>query len=193
MNQTSINRSSKILFWNIRGINSQEKWDAIRSKINESACQVLCLQETKRELFDNFYIRKFCPRSLDKFVFSPSVGNSGGLLTIWNSSIFEGALVQSNSYALTVKLSCRIDNTSFHLTNTYGPSNPMQKHGFITWLTNLDTNGFDDWVLGGDFNLIRSPKNRNKPGGDTIEMNMFNNLISDLDLFEIPFSGRNFT
>ena len=65
--------------------------------------------------------------------------------------------------------------------------------GFITWLMNFDTSDFDDWVLGGDFNLIRYPKNRNKPGGDQTEMNLFNEAISDLDLVDIPFSGRNYT
>lgn len=58
---------------------------------------------------------------------------------------------------------------------------------------NFDTSSFEDWILGGDFNLIRQPKNRDKPGGDISEMNMFNEAISDLDLVEIPFSGRNYT
>jgi exonuclease III len=82
------NRSGKIVFWNVRGINSQDKWDAIRDRITKSACQVLCLQETKRESFDIFYIKKFCPRSLDQFAFFPSIGASGGLLIVWNCSIF---------------------------------------------------------------------------------------------------------
>jgi hypothetical protein len=64
------NRHTKILFWNIRGINPQEKWDVIRDKITESACQILYLQEIKRENFDMFYIKKFCPRNLDRFAFS---------------------------------------------------------------------------------------------------------------------------
>lgn len=64
--------------------------------------------------------------------------------------------------------------------------------GFVTWLMNLDTSDFDDWILAGDFNLIREP-NRNKAGGDISEMNLFNELILDLDLVEIPFNGRNFT
>jgi len=51
------NRFTKVLFWNIRGINSQEKCDALRDKINESAFQVLCMQETKREQFDHFYLK----------------------------------------------------------------------------------------------------------------------------------------
>jgi len=86
-------RYSKILFWNIRGINYQEKWDALRGKIIESACQIICIQETKREIFDIFYIKKFCPRNFDQFAFSPSVGAIGGLLTAWNSSVFEGSVI----------------------------------------------------------------------------------------------------
>jgi len=57
----------------------------------------------------------------------------------------------------------------------------------------FDTNDFDDWIIARDFNLIRYPENRNIPGGDLSEMNMFNELISDFDLVEIPFSGREYT
>ena len=155
------NRQSKVLFRNIRGINSQEKWDAIADKIKESACHVLCLQETKREAFDAFYIKKFCPRSLDKFAFSPSIGASRGLLIVWNSSLFDGTVVQANSYPITIKLICRFDNKCMHISNINGPSNLAQKMAFVTWLMNLDTDDFDNWALGGDFNLIRNPDNRN--------------------------------
>lgn len=58
---------------------------------------------------------------------------------------------------------------------------------------NFDTSDFNDWVLGGDFNLYRSLEDRNKPGGDINEMALFNNMIVDLDLSEILFSGRKFT
>jgi len=58
---------------------------------------------------------------------------------------------------------------------------------------NLDTSEFDDWLLSGDFNLIRQPENRNKPGGDLSEMNFFNEIISNLDLLEIPFNDRSYT
>jgi hypothetical protein len=60
-----------------RGINSQARWDDLSNKILESTCNIMCLQETKREIFDNNYIRNFCPRRLNQFEFSPSVGNSG--------------------------------------------------------------------------------------------------------------------
>ena len=112
----------KIMFWNVRGINSQEKWDAIRDKISESACHIICLQETKREVFDSFYIKRFCPRNIDNFAYSPSIGASGGLLTAWNSSMFDGSVVHVNSYDITVKMFSRLDNKTFHVGNIYGSS-----------------------------------------------------------------------
>jgi hypothetical protein len=45
----------------------------------------------------------------------------------------------------------------------------------------------------GDFNLIRSPDNRNKGGGNPNEMMLFNDLILHLDLIDISFQGRNFS
>ena len=76
------------------------------------------------------------------------------MLTVWNSSLFDGTVVQTNSYAVTVKLLCKFDNKNFHVSNIY----PSQKLGFVTWLMNLDTSDFEDWVLGGDFNFIRHLK-----------------------------------
>lgn len=63
-----------------RGLNSDDKWLAIRNKIEESGCAVFCLQETKRSSFDHSYIKKFAPKRFDQFAFSPSVGASGGIL-----------------------------------------------------------------------------------------------------------------
>jgi hypothetical protein len=50
-----------------------------------------------------------------------------------------------------------------------------------------------DWLLVGDFNLLRNPEDRNKPGGDLSEMLLFNEAISALGLVELPLQGRKFT
>jgi hypothetical protein len=49
------------------------------------------------------------------------------------------------------------------------------------------------WLIVGDFNLIRSPQNRNKPGGNISEMFAFNEAISKLSLNEIPLKGCKYT
>jgi hypothetical protein len=73
-------------------------------------------------------------------------------------------------FAVTVKFDCNMNSNSFHLTNLYGPSTSAEKFGFITWLLNLDRTDYNDWIMAGDFNLYRSPEDRNKPGGNVIEM-----------------------
>jgi exonuclease III len=186
-------RRFNILVWNIRGINSKEKWDAIRAKISESSCQIVCLQETKRESFDQLYTKNFCPKNLDSFAFSPSSGASGGIITLWNSSIFTDSTIQANAYCVTVKFINNLDNNYFFLSNVYGPSHANGKLAFVTWFLNFDFSLFDDWIVSGDFNMYRSSDDRYKPGGDIGDTNLFNNLISDLELLEIPFSGRTYT
>ena len=121
------------------------------------------------------FLKKFRPRYLDNFSFSPSVGASGGVITILNSSVLDGTTIQSNAYAITVKFHNRLDNKDFHLTNIYGPS--AKKMAFVTWLINLDISNFDDWLLASDFNLIQSAENRNKPGGDLGEMQSSSCLV----------------
>lgn len=53
--------------------------------------------------------------------------------------------------------------------------------------------GDTDWILMGDFNFIRAPTDRNRPGGDVNEMLLFNEAISNLGLVELPLHGRKFS
>lgn len=41
----------KIIFWNVRGLNSGAKRAAVRSVISSDPPAIICLQETKLELF----------------------------------------------------------------------------------------------------------------------------------------------
>lgn len=50
-----------------------------------------------------------------------------------------------------------------------------------------------DWLVIGDFNLIRTSVDRNREGADPNEMFLFNEAISNLDLIELPLHGRQFT
>jgi hypothetical protein len=128
---------------------------------------------------------------LDSFELSPSVGASGGLLTIWNGNLFDGELIFWNAYSITIKFTLLVTKKSFHLTNIYGPS--TDKAALISWLYNFDALAFDDCILLGDFNMIRSPNNRNRWGGNPNEMMLFNDLILHLDLIDIPFQVRDFS
>jgi exonuclease III len=187
------NRSWKILNWNLRGINSEKKWLALANKISESNYDIVCIQETKRESFDDQYLRNFCPKKLNKFEFIPSVGASGGIIIIWNGSLFNGEVDFQNEFSLSIKFTSNLSHDSWFLTNIYGPCTAERKAIFLDWFANIDMPEDVDWLVLGDFNFMRKPSDRNKPGGDVNEMLLFNEAISNLGLVELPLKGRKFT
>ena len=81
-------RTCKVLSWNVRGINSDTKWDSIRNKITESGCDILCLQEMKKASINSHFLKKICPTTFDSFAYIPSRGASGGMLVSWKASLF---------------------------------------------------------------------------------------------------------
>jgi exonuclease III len=76
------------IYWNIKGINSQTRWDDMYKKIAESKCNIICLEETKREHFDHTYLRNSILEHLHIFPMFHLLAISGGLITIKNGSMF---------------------------------------------------------------------------------------------------------
>ena len=187
------NKSWKVMCWNVRGLNSDKKWNSIRDKIIESGCDIACLQETKKDFFDNYFIKNFFPSGFDSFAFKDSAGASGGMLTIWKSALFSGTEIFQNEYALSVEFTSKLNNDCWVLTNIYAPCTPNGKRSFLEWFGNIQMPPYIDWLIVGDFNLIRKPEDQNREGGDINEMYPFNEAISALGIVELPLLGRHFT
>jgi exonuclease III len=186
-------RGWKLLCWNIRGINSIQKWSAIRSKVLESAYDIICLHETKREFFDATYIKKFCPNTFDCYSFNPSHGAFGGTIIIWKSCKFSGNTIFQNNYALSVELTSTLSGIPWVLMNVYEPCTPEGKVEFLDWFHNIDMPIDTDWLMVGDFNLIRRNSDRNKIGGNIHDMLAFNDAINNLRLEELKHKGNKYT
>jgi hypothetical protein len=143
--------------------------------------------------FDHSFLRKFCPHRFDKFEFIPSVGASGGLMIIWNNSIFIGNVLHREKFALSIQFTSTQLNKTWNLTNVYGPCSGPEKQIFLEWFKNLEIPSDCLWLFLGDFNLLRSSDNRNKPGGNYTERMQFNEMISHQALVELPLKGQQFT
>ena len=188
-----MNRSWNILCWNVRGLNGKDKWNALRNKIDESSYAVVCLQETKRQSFDAPFIRNFAPRRLDSFDYIPSNGSSGGILVLWNSSIFKGIVLEKKHFSITISLTSVHNCDTWFLSSVYGPCVEPGRSPFIDWLKNLQIRDDDNWLLVVDFNIYRSLEDRNKLGGNIQDTFIFNEAIGQLGLIELPLKGRAFT
>jgi hypothetical protein len=139
------------------------------------------------------FTKKICPSTFDAFEFIPSDGASGGIITIWKSRLFSSSKIFANEYCLSVELTSNYNADSWILSNIYAPCTSTGKRGFITWFKNIQMPDAVNWLIVGDFNLYRSPTDRNRPGGDHNEMYLFNATISSLGVVELPLKGRRYT
>jgi hypothetical protein len=182
-----------VLDWNVRGLNDKDKRLAIYNKIDESNCSIICLQETKCQSFDHSFIRSFCPKRFDRFAFSPSIGASGGIIVLWNSSVFNGSVLEIHRSAIRIQFSSTYNNQPWQLVTVYGPCSGIERDQFVKWLHDLDISFHENWLLVGDFNFMRSIDNHNKPSVDMHDIFIFNEIISHLGLIELPLKGRSYT
>jgi len=89
---------------------------------------------------------------------------------------------------------CSLHNgTQWILTNIYAPCTYDVKCAFLDWFKGIEMPDDINWIVLGDFNLIHSPEDRNRPGADVVEILLFNEVISELNLIEIPLHGKKFT
>lgn len=175
------------------GVSMQKISGNLSGTRSQSNCDIISIHEMKRSNFDLPYIKKFCPRSFDDFCYLPSVGASGGILVVWKSSIFIGTEIFQNNFAISVEFSSRLNNDTWVLTSVYGPCDTEGREIFMNWFGNIQVPDDMDWLIVGDFNLIRKPEDRNRPGENMGDMLMFNDAISSLGIMEIPLHGRKFT
>jgi len=124
-----------------------DKWDSVRDKINESACSIVCLQETKCDHFDIPFLRKFLPRRFDKFDFVPSIGASGGILVAWISNHFVGSILEKRQYGLTINFTSVVNLVTWKLTIVYGPCQDPLRTDFVTWLRDHIVHDDDNWIF----------------------------------------------
>jgi hypothetical protein len=68
-------------------------------KLERVAIKLFFFQESKGEIVDISFLRQFCPRNFDSFAFLLSIGRSGGIITIWDNSVFTGHTVFHNQLA----------------------------------------------------------------------------------------------
>jgi len=78
-----------------------------------------------------------------------------GPLIVWKSSVFDGAKIFNNDFALSVEFCSKHDNSNWILTCVYGPCTPEGKGSFLNWFKEIQMPENTDWMVLGDFNLIR--------------------------------------
>ena len=122
----------KVLVWNVRGINSDDKLLAIRNAISISGCDVICLQETERLHFDLNFIKTFVPEDSINLLSCHLVGP---LVVFFQCGIvFDGVTTFSDIFAVGIEFTSKLSGNVWKLFNISGPCRGEDRNSFTSWL-----------------------------------------------------------
>jgi len=111
----------KIISWNVRGLGSFEKKRDVCQLVREKKPFILCIQETKLFVFDATVCKSIWPDEYVDFSFQPSLGASGGLVTLWDVKEVEVWSSMSFDHILVILGRFLKTGEPFVLLNDYAP------------------------------------------------------------------------
>jgi len=182
----------KILIWNVRGLNSISRQDSVRSFVDSSWSDIVCIQETKITELSRRIILSALGSDFSDFTFAPSIGASGGILIAWRRHIGVSTARRVDNHSVTVQLS-PVNGQPWWLTCVFGPQGNDEKIQFLQELRDIRAACPGPWMVAGDFNLIYRDEDKNNANYNRAMMGRFRRFINDLALKEIPLHDRKHT
>ena len=179
--------------WNGRGFRDLAKKDFIRETTLSASVDFIGLQETIMQEYPDAFLSSLCGIFDFDWTSIPARGRSGGILVGVNRDTFQILEKDPGVYCVRVKLSNKKDGFCWNLIVVYGDAQASGKVAFLIELAQFINKSSLPMMIAGDFNLTRRDCDKNKPGGYNRWSILFNSIIAQGELMEIPLSGRKFT
>ncbi|KAG4996468.1 hypothetical protein JHK84_027510 [Glycine max] len=78
-----------IISYNVRDLGRGVKWGAIRRLIKQEGVDMICLQETKKEMADKAMCQALWGHAEVSWELLPAINTAGGILCLWSDKSFK--------------------------------------------------------------------------------------------------------
>jgi len=146
----------KLLTWNVRGLNDQNKRIMVKSLMQKWKADVYCFQETKISKEVEAMAKQLWSCRWMKCGYLEAEGSCGGVLMMWDSRIWRGTLVEAGQFSITYEFVSTQNLYTWYLTGVYAPHTRDEK--LLCWeeIAAVRTICDGPWVTCGDFNTVKS-------------------------------------
>jgi hypothetical protein len=120
-------------------------------------------------------------------------GRSGGILLGIDLDVYDIGTIDEGDFYVKFHLCNKNNRFKWALVAIYGPTQDNFKESFLSGLVNMCRHEALPIMLGGDFNIIRKPDEKNNDRFDHQWPFLFNAVMDSLDLWELEMSGRQYT
>ena len=124
------------------------------------------------------------------FDYINSIGQSGGIISFWDTSVFQATTVIKNQSFLAIAGNWHGVLGETIVVNVYAPQAPAEKR--IVWdrITNLMNSRQGTWIVLGDFNAVRRPDERFNSNFCPRTATDFNKFILRSGLIDLKMAGQ---
>jgi exonuclease III len=183
----------KILSWNVRGLNEEEKRMRMKGLIREWMEDIVYLQETKLQFINREVLRSLWGCTHVDWCFLESRGASRGILIMWDRSVVEKLDDCVGRFIVACSFRSVNDNFEWVFTGVYGPNNDYDRKMLWDELVGIMSWWEKPWCIGGDFKAIRYPSERLGDTQYSSAMREFFDFIFEQGFMDIPLVGVKLT
>lgn len=178
---------------NIQGAGKKKKKMWVSNLCHKHKVSFLALQETKMDFIDDFTVKCFWGNFNFKFVFSPSRGNSGGILCVWDPCAFKKSRSIRTNHSIIVEGVWTSNDIKVMFVVVYAPQELPAKKLLWERLAKVIIGWSGEVIIMGDFNEVRFSHERNGSNFCNNGALAFNNFIHQSGLLDIQLGGYAYT
>ena len=156
----------KGIFWNCDGFKYPKKHKFISDLTKEHQLDFIALSETVKKDFASGTLKNLCAGKDFLWHCKAPSGRSGGLLLGINLLNFDVGLIDEGDFYVKFHLCNRADKFKWALVLVYGPAQNENKDKFLAELVNMCSRETLPILIGGDFNILRSPNEKSNSNFD---------------------------
>ncbi|GJR52037.1 RNA-directed DNA polymerase, eukaryota [Tanacetum coccineum] len=174
-------------------LGSKAKKDWTRELVGKYKVNFLSLQETKMEDISSMDAKFIWGNSRFEHITSNAIGNSGGILCIWDPNIFLKDQHTISDNFVAISGTWIPSNSKLLIISIYAPQSRSDKRLLWGYISSLISRWQGDSLVLGDFNEVRSEIERRGSVFNVYGAADFNDFISNAGLIDIQLEGYSFT
>nr|GEX59138.1 RNA-directed DNA polymerase, eukaryota, reverse transcriptase zinc-binding domain protein [Tanacetum cinerariifolium] len=138
-----------VLYVNIQGLAKKAKKDWVKELCIKNKVNFLAIQETKMKKIDDFCVKQCWGNLVFDHAYSEAVGNSGGILCVWDTNSFCKSNVTVLDYFVINQGYWRLMGKKMMIIAVYAPQESKEKQTLWGFLHHEVDSGLVEVTLGG--------------------------------------------
>jgi exonuclease III len=130
--------SKNFLIWNVHDINARGHRDVVRNLVDVEKPSLVCVQETKCVVLNDFDVMQLLSLSFDYFsCLWLKRTRKGGIVVTWRSMCWSASSISTHMYLTSARMHNQVDGKEWWLTVVYGPFRDTDQPTFLDNLWEL--------------------------------------------------------